>query len=475
MIFQDEDLCIDNWSVFNREILYQAYFQDYYDSVDKCYADFNIPDFKEYKLIKGRNGVNKLFYISHALMERPVFIVMEFDFKDFISYTETENYGKFLLTDNENNVIFSNSGDKSPALPAYKADRQTVRNLNQGENIIGYIKSDVFPGTYVHIVEKSLYYKATLLTNKIIYISFFFCLAFSVFLAFYLAKRNSGTMDKLINKIELDEANVSKREQTLKDIFFYNFILNKISYNEKDMTHFTADFKEKYYAAALFNVTDFGVHENDSDRGKMALFNISNVFSELMSELAVCYYCEVDGLYFCLLNMKKEDLAKENITEKLRFTNEFLNRNVGMSFVYIVSGVYVSLEETPRVYLKMQDELSSKYIWGGEAETESHDGRIDEIKKYVDGNFMNGNLSVAEIADYFGLSFNYISKYFKAYTGVGLARYIVCRRVDEAKILLRQTNENLNVIAEKTGFYSTSAFIRTFKKIENMTPGQFRG
>ena len=37
-----------------------------------------------------------------------------------------------------------------------------------------------------------------------------------------------------------------------------------------------------------------------------------------------------------------------------------------------------------------------------------------------------------------------------------------------------ETDYAVNVIAEKVGYASTNTFIRTFKKVENMTPGEYR-
>ena len=59
--------------------------------------------------------------------------------------------------------------------------------------------------------------------------------------------------------------------------------------------------------------------------------------------------------------------------------------------------------------------------------------------------------------------------------GVGLLDYIHRCRIDEAKTLMKD-NPAIRVkeVADRTGFYNVSAFIRVFKKIEDMTPGQYR-
>ncbi|MNV94816.1 HTH-type transcriptional regulator YesS [compost metagenome] len=51
--------------------------------------------------------------------------------------------------------------------------------------------------------------------------------------------------------------------------------------------------------------------------------------------------------------------------------------------------------------------------------------------------------------------------------------YLIQLRIDKAKELLTGTNLKIHDIAEQVG-YQPSYFIRLFKKMEDMTPGQYR-
>jgi YesN/AraC family two-component response regulator len=47
-------------------------------------------------------------------------------------------------------------------------------------------------------------------------------------------------------------------------------------------------------------------------------------------------------------------------------------------------------------------------------------------------------------------------------------------RLAEAKKLLRETRRGIEAIATAVGYYNSAGFIRTFKKYEGITPGQYR-
>lgn len=100
--------------------------------------------------------------------------------------------------------------------------------------------------------------------------------------------------------------------------------------------------------------------------------------------------------------------------------------------------------------------------------------RCENIKQYIEEHYADPNLNVGSVAGAFGLSLSYLSFYFKDQMSEGLAEYIVKYRVERAKELLRTTDDTVAVIAEKVGFCSSNVFIRAFKKVASVTPGQYK-
>jgi len=68
----------------------------------------------------------------------------------------------------------------------------------------------------------------------------------------------------------------------------------------------------------------------------------------------------------------------------------------------------------------------------------------------------------------------YVSRVFKKETGYSFSDYLAGFRLRQAKDWLRNTDMKVADIAEQLNYQSSSTFIRYFRKMEGMTPGQFR-
>ncbi|TDG00129.1 helix-turn-helix domain-containing protein [Paenibacillus piri] len=98
----------------------------------------------------------------------------------------------------------------------------------------------------------------------------------------------------------------------------------------------------------------------------------------------------------------------------------------------------------------------------------------DDILQYLQEHYMNSSLTLDTIADRFGLSSSYITRFVKDQTGYSLIRYLDLLRMDKAKELLLSEHLNLSEITKEVGYVDVSNFIRKFKKTEGVTPEQYR-
>ncbi len=96
------------------------------------------------------------------------------------------------------------------------------------------------------------------------------------------------------------------------------------------------------------------------------------------------------------------------------------------------------------------------------------------VSKYVKENYNDPNLSVRAVGEHFEMTPHYLSRLFKEQTGEGLYNYINKVRLEKAKQLLRQNGVTVEVCARETGYLSSVAFIRAFKKYEGITPGKYK-
>lgn len=69
---------------------------------------------------------------------------------------------------------------------------------------------------------------------------------------------------------------------------------------------------------------------------------------------------------------------------------------------------------------------------------------------------------------------NYISSIFRKETGYSFSEYLTMYRFKMAKQWLRDTEMPVKEIAAKLGYNNSQNFIRSFRKVEGLTPGQYR-
>jgi AraC-like DNA-binding protein len=84
------------------------------------------------------------------------------------------------------------------------------------------------------------------------------------------------------------------------------------------------------------------------------------------------------------------------------------------------------------------------------------------------------DISLSEVARGCKLSVSHFARAFRQTTGLPPHRWLVSRRVDRAKGLLRQSKESMAEIALRCGFSDQASFARAFKRVVGKTPGEWR-
>ena len=82
--------------------------------------------------------------------------------------------------------------------------------------------------------------------------------------------------------------------------------------------------------------------------------------------------------------------------------------------------------------------------------------------------------TVGELAATVGYQADYLSSVFKRSTGVSIVQYTRQLRIRTAKTLLTNCDISIKEAAYSCGFPDEKYFMRLFKKMEGMTPSQFR-
>ncbi len=98
---------------------------------------------------------------------------------------------------------------------------------------------------------------------------------------------------------------------------------------------------------------------------------------------------------------------------------------------------------------------------------------INKIHNYIAEN-PAGDLSLTKLAELVYFNPSYLSRFYKQATGKNLIDYINEHKVAIAKRLLAETNIKVNEIALKLGYESASYFTSFFRRMEGMTPQDYR-
>jgi transcriptional regulator GlxA family with amidase domain len=81
---------------------------------------------------------------------------------------------------------------------------------------------------------------------------------------------------------------------------------------------------------------------------------------------------------------------------------------------------------------------------------------------------------VRRLAQVSGVSEAHFARSFKDAFGVPPHRYLLTRRIEQAKTLLRDTDLSITEIAFQTGWNSLGTFGRTFRDVTGDSPGELR-
>lgn len=99
--------------------------------------------------------------------------------------------------------------------------------------------------------------------------------------------------------------------------------------------------------------------------------------------------------------------------------------------------------------------------------------RLKRVRDYIETH-LDDRLTLTDLAEVACLSPYHFSRSFKAAVGVGPQRYVMQRRLERAKTLMRRTNQPLAAIAQQVGFTDQSHLTCIFRRETGVTPGRYR-
>ncbi|RFC53904.1 AraC family transcriptional regulator [Brumimicrobium aurantiacum] len=214
-------------------------------------------------------------------------------------------------------------------------------------------------------------------------------------------------------------------------------------------------------------VIDFPIATKDSPTQCLALgidaFKINEVVEKFNQHVAIDNEnnkWNLDETTSHLLNNKDVNHLIQRLT--YTFTNNNKSKDVLLDLM--IQELIVRLLQTKAKTLIINDphQLFS-------------DTRIGTVIQYIKKNLTNKDISVELLAKQAYMSTSHFHKLFKNTLGISPIDYINAEKIKFAKKLIKEyKNLRISEIAFKSGFNNTSYFNRQFKKMEMMTPQQFK-
>jgi AraC-like DNA-binding protein len=149
-----------------------------------------------------------------------------------------------------------------------------------------------------------------------------------------------------------------------------------------------------------------------------------------------------------------------------RLTHTFINNNKSKD-------VLLDLMIQELIIRLLQTKAKSLII--NDAHQVFNDTRIGTVIKFIKDNLTNKDMNVDVLAKKAYMSSSHFHKQFKNTLGISPIDYINSEKIKFSKKLIKEYKGfRMSEIAFKSGFNNTSYFNRQFKKMELMTPQQFK-
>ncbi len=135
--------------------------------------------------------------------------------------------------------------------------------------------------------------------------------------------------------------------------------------------------------------------------------------------------------------------------------------------------VFLQKDEWRSMTVWFEGLISSTAMYIGQAFQEKKNSHVEHAKRLIVSEPV-GTVSLTSIADRLNLNPAYLSRIFKEYTGVTFTDYVIQTRVSRSKELLLHTELKVQDISEQLGYAKVNHFIKLFKDMTGITPGEFR-
>ncbi|MDR2103128.1 MAG: AraC family transcriptional regulator [Treponema sp.] len=465
---------------------------------------------------------------------KPVYALLE----NYENSAGDESRYSWVFSPGEGRVICSDpSFQLAQDVPDFSADSLYIKNLKERNMAVTAVQSQMTGWTLVSAIPLRQYAKELSRIHRVYLIFLGICLGAGLLISVVFAQKNYRPVRRLSSILEASslerqgkpgyrsefdyladsivlllekkqgyEKEIDRQRTLLSESKLVKMMRGEI-YSarafEGACREYGFQFSSAFFLIAGIAVNEYsgGMYQREDEASAEDLVDmlhlaIGYVFEEMLRPLCDGYPCRYDDNIFIIASLRGggggEDAA---LTEKLkglcREGEAVIRERFAVTVSVYISGVYSQGQNGAMDIHGAFEET----IWGlsqikdfHEQETVKSKGDIQnaaaaeddtvplhaEIVRYINDQYANPNLSVTLIADHFSFSKSYLFRAFKKGENCGILDYIHQRRVEEAKILLRNSTANINEIAAKIGYTNGLTLIRAFKRLEGITPTVYR-
>jgi AraC-like DNA-binding protein len=221
-------------------------------------------------------------------------------------------------------------------------------------------------------------------------------------------------------------------------------------YKSSDCSFYWLHFSTEHAVQILSLATSHLDIESDTDTGVSAGEFIGSGWPTEKGEIVIPQYGK-------LVSVEKMIVLMKQLQDCVREYNEPTLNNYMTTTILCELSNQVSAQSKERNYrnLRKQDQL------------------YNDIVDYIEWS-RSEPLKVSQVANHFNYNEKYLSHLFRQKSGITLKQYMLEQKMELAKFLLTDTNQNINEIAAQLGYKDSHNFMKSFKKIVGLTPTEFR-
>ncbi len=132
----------------------------------------------------------------------------------------------------------------------------------------------------------------------------------------------------------------------------------------------------------------------------------------------------------------------------------------GLEHLFKFMGILMPLSQDTGISLKDDSTSSSEQVFSS-------------VQEYLQFNYFKP-IQINDICKNINISRSYLFRIFKKYADTSVEEYLLKLRIQHAKKLLATTDFPTTSIANLVGYTNLSSFYRMFKRIEHVTPSEWR-